>query len=85
MGTRAKLLGIALGVALVLSGAVAARADRWDGACQKKIAHEQHELDKAIARHGYWSRQAEHERCELDRLCDRCNHRQGRDDDGHLY
>jgi hypothetical protein len=85
MVTGAKLLGIALGALLLLTSATAARAGGWDGACQRKIAHEQHELDKAIARHGYWSRQAEHERRELDRLYDRCSYRLDRDDYRHPY
>jgi len=32
-------------------------------------------LDKAIAHHGYYSRQAEHERRELDRIRDECRYR----------
>ena len=69
---RFKLFGIILGSLLVLGAAGTAGADDW---CYKHIRHEQHELDKAIAHHGYYSRQAEHERRELDRIRDECRYR----------
>jgi hypothetical protein len=37
----------------------------------------QRELDRAIERHGYWSRQAQNDRRELDRLYARCRNRDG--------
>jgi hypothetical protein len=72
--SRVRVIGIALGVFLALGGATAARADNWRS-CEKKIAHEQRDLDKAIARHGYYSRQANEERRELNRLYERCERR----------
>lgn len=72
--SKARVLGMALGAFFALGGATAARADNWRD-CERKIEHEQRDLDKAIARHGYYSRQADHERHELDRLYDRCGRR----------
>jgi hypothetical protein len=72
--SKGRVLGIALGAFIALGGATAARADSWRD-CEKKIAHEQRDLDKAIARHGYYSRQANEERRELNRLYDRCGRR----------
>jgi hypothetical protein len=77
---RAMWAGIALGAFLILGGASTARADDWRS-CGEKIAHEQHELDRAIARHGFYSRQADHERRELDRLYAKCRYRWDRDRD----
>jgi hypothetical protein len=75
MVNKAKLAGIALGALIVLGGASAARADNWGRSCEKKIEHEQRDLNKAIAHHGSWSREAQEERRELDRLYDRCYQR----------
>lgn len=69
---RKFLVASALGIAVTLG--VAATAVAGEG-CAKRIDHERHELDRAIARHGYWSRQAEHERQELVRLRDECRYR----------
>ena len=68
MTTKVKLLGLALGLATMISIPSAAQArDCWD-----RIHHEEHELDRAIARHGYYSRQADHERQDLARLRAQC-------------
>jgi hypothetical protein len=72
--SKGRVFGIALGAFIALGGATAACADSWRD-CEKKIAHEQRDLDKAIARHGYYSRQANEERRELYRLYDRCGRR----------
>ena len=69
---KVKLFAIVLSGLFMLAGAGAVRADDW---CTKQIRHEQHELDRAIARHGFYSRQADHERRELDRLRDQCRYR----------
>lgn len=80
---RARVLAIALGAIFALGGATAARADDWRK-CEKKIEHEQRDLDKAIARHGYYSRQPDEERRELNRLYERCGRRdRDRDRDGY--
>jgi hypothetical protein len=70
MFTKAKVLGIALGAVLLLGAASAASAADWD--CARRIDHEQHELDRAIAHHGYYSPQADHERRELARVRYEC-------------
>jgi hypothetical protein len=72
---KAKLFGFALGACLVLGGGTAVRAADWHRDCDRRIAHEQGELDRAVDHHGYYSRQAEHARRELDRLYARCGHR----------
>jgi len=71
MLSRTKLLGFALAVMIVGSAGSAGAVD-W---CTRRIDHQRHELDRAIARHGYWSRQAEHERRELERLRNQCRYR----------
>ena len=72
---KSVLLGVALG-GLVLAGtAGTARADDWREHCEERINHEQRELDRAIARHGYYSSQADHERRELNRLRYQCGYR----------
>jgi hypothetical protein len=76
MQSKVRLVGLALGAVLgtvlILGSAGAARAgDR----CAKHIDHERQELNRAIARHGYWSRQAEHDRQEIARLREECRYR----------
>jgi len=82
--SKRKVLAIMLGAFFALGGATAVRADDWRD-CEKKIRHEQRELDRAIARHGYYSRQANEERRELDRLRDRCGYRDRFRDDYRHY
>lgn len=69
MTTKAKLLGLALGLAALISIPSAAQARD----CEDRIRHEEHELDRAVAKHGYYSRQAEHERNEIARLRAQCD------------
>jgi hypothetical protein len=76
MTTKAKLLGLALGLAATISIPSAAQARD----CRDRIHHEEHELDRAIAKHGYYSRQAEHERQELARLRALCGDERYRHD-----
>ncbi len=66
-----KSFAILLGALLVFGTAATAGADNW---CARHIRHEQHELDKAIAHHGYYSWQAEHERRELERIRSECRY-----------
>ena len=40
--------------------------------CQQRIAHADHELHEAVARHGRHSKQANHERSELREARERC-------------
>lgn len=75
MNWRRTLLRAVLGSVVLLGGvaltSVPAQADRYSS-CQKKIGKEERELDRQIRRHGYWSRQAQHERQELRNLRARC-------------
>lgn len=75
MFSKGRLLGIALGALIMLGGAAGAQADGWSRRCEDRIAHERIELDRAVARHGYYSHQADHERRELDRLYAECGNR----------
>ncbi len=72
MVTKAKLAAIALGAALMLLGAGAARADNWNRGCDARIRNEQRDLQRDINRYGYFSRQAQSERAELRRIQDSC-------------
>ena len=72
MRKTARILGLALGSILLLGTAGAASAAERYPDCDRRIAHEQHRLDRAIADHGYYSHQADHERHELQRLYDEC-------------
>jgi hypothetical protein len=72
---KSVLLGVALGGLMLAGTAGAARADDWREHCDVRINHEQRELDRAIARHGYYSSQADHERRELNRLRYECGYR----------
>jgi len=67
-----KSFAILLGVLAMFGAAGTASAEDW---CAKQIRPEQHELDRAIAHHGYYSRQADHERRELERIRAECRYR----------
>jgi hypothetical protein len=74
MKRKAMVLAAVLGAVVMLAGAGAARAaggDRDDN-CYRKVHEEERELDRAIERHGYYSRQADHERRDLERARERC-------------
>jgi hypothetical protein len=74
MTRKIKLFAVLLGALVMFGGAGAAQAnDRLrDDACYHKINKEEHELDRAIRKHGYYSRQADNERRELARLRYEC-------------
>lgn len=67
-----KSFGMILGALLMLGTAGTAGAEDW---CAKHLRQAERELDKAIDHHGYYSRQAEHERRELERIRDECRYR----------
>jgi hypothetical protein len=66
-----------LGALVMFGGAGAAHAESRES-CYRKVRSEQRDLDRAIQRHGYRSRQAEKERRELARAQDRCDRQFGR-------
>jgi len=68
MTRKIKWLAVMLGALVMFGGAGVAQAADRDDACYRKISKEERELDRAIRRHGFYSRQADHERRELDRL-----------------
>jgi hypothetical protein len=72
---KSLLSGLALSGLIVLGTAGTARADDSTDRCGERINHEQHELRRAIVRHGYDCRQADHERRELNRLGYECRYR----------
>lgn len=72
---KSLLLAVALGGLMFLGNAGTVRAADWGDRCARRINHEQFELDRAIARHGYRSWQAEHERRELNRIRYECGYR----------
>ena len=57
---------------MALGSAGTLSAEDW---CARHVAHEQHELDRAIAHHGFYSRQADHEHHELARVREECRYR----------
>jgi hypothetical protein len=78
MGVRKSLLAVcALVAAFCFTAVPHVNAESYDR-CQRRIRHAEHDLHRAIERHGRHSRQAEHERAELHEARERCwneNHR----------
>jgi hypothetical protein len=88
MKRKSMMFAILLGALVMFGGAGSASAmgnDR-DDACYRKVREEERELNRAIERHGMYSRQANHERRELDKARDKCRevreHDRYRDRDG---
>lgn len=76
------VLAIVLGALVMFGGAGATQAasrDR-DDACYRKVREEERELNRAIERHGFNSRQANHERRDLEKARDKCHIQRDRDD-----
>jgi hypothetical protein len=70
--TAASMLSAAaLGAFLMVSGVPRLHAEDADR-CQRRVAHAEHDLHKAIEKHGRHSRQADHERRELRQARERC-------------
>jgi len=81
MKRNSMVLAIVLGALVMFGGAGAAQAagrDR-DDACYRKVREEERELNRAIERHGFYSRQANHERRDLDKARDKCRFERERD------
>jgi hypothetical protein len=77
------MFAILLGALVMFGGAGSARAmgnDR-DDACYRKVREEERELNRAIERHGYNSRQADHERRDLEKAREKCQIMHDRDRD----
>ena len=83
MKRNSMMLAIVLGALVMFGGAGTAQAaggDR-DDACYRKVREEERELNRAIERHGFYSRQANHERRDLEKARDRCRVQRYRDRD----
>ena len=82
---RATLLSAALGTAALLGGVLlsggTAQARDWGGGCGARIRAEERELDRNIRRHGFFSRQANRDRRELNALRARCGNNRRWDGD----
>lgn len=67
-------IAIVLGAAgMFLVGSGASHAQNWDG-CSARVQKDQQDVDMAIDRYGYDSRQAQHEQAELQRDAARCGY-----------
>ena len=70
---KAALATVALSGFFLFAGASQAQAaDRDD--CYRRVARAEHRLDEAIEHHGYYSRQADHQRHELREARERCGY-----------
>jgi hypothetical protein len=75
---KAALATAALGGFLFFAGAPKAQAaDRDD--CERRISRTEYRLHEAIEDHGYYSRQANHWRHELNEAYERCDRYRYRD------
>lgn len=90
MRGKGLLLATVAGIAFTLAGAQPARADHRDRQqeCWRNIQKQEHKLEKEIRKHGWYSRQARHQREKIARLRHECDGRYGwsrdrdwRDDD----
>ncbi len=85
MNWKAGLLSAALGGILLFGGAAATQARDRDDKCFERMRREEQKLDRDINRHGFNSRQAQHDREKLREARDRCrgeSNRRWRNGDG---
>ena len=68
------LIGLGLAAAVLFVGTGTAHAQRWDDGCRTRIQTDQEAVDRAISRYGYDSRQAQHERNELQTDAKNCGY-----------
>ncbi len=82
MKRNSVMFAILLGALVMFGGAgsASARGNDRDDACYRKVREEERELNRAIERHGYNSRQADHERRDLEKARDKCRRDRDRDD-----
>jgi hypothetical protein len=65
-------LAIVLGALVMFGGAGTAKADGREDACYRNVQQQERELNRAIERHGLYSRQADHERRDVERAREKC-------------
>ena len=75
MSRKISLIVLMLGALVMFGGAGVAQASNSYDACLRRIDKEERVLDRDVARHGYYSRQAENDRRELARLQWECGRR----------
>jgi len=66
--TRASIMAVAL---ITIGGAATARADSFDS-CRRNVGKWEDRLDRDTHRYGFGSRQARHDRHELDEARESC-------------
>ncbi len=71
---RKAFFGIALG-GIILMGSASAASAAGGPICDRRIAHERLELNRSVARYGFYSGPAIQERRELARLRFECGYR----------
>ena len=69
---------------MLFGGATNTRADSWDN-CHRNVENWEQKLDRDIYRHGFNSRQANHDRHELGEARESCHRRFGNDLRNHYY
>jgi len=72
---RAALLGLLTGGVLLVAGPASARP--YADGCYRNVEKWESRLDRDIYRHGYYSRQAGHDRHELAEAREQCQRRYG--------
>jgi len=74
MKRNLKMFAILLGALVMFGGAgpTSAMGGDRDDACYRKVREEERELNRAIERHGMYSRQADHERRDLEKAREKC-------------
>ncbi len=73
MLNKTKLASIVLGAAFLFGSTGIMKAEHWnEGKCRARIRKEERELQRAEWRFGPWSRKAQEERFELNRIRNRC-------------
>ena len=77
MSWKRSLLKAVLGSAVILGAMAVSSVPALADSCAK-VREERRELNRAIARHGYWSPQAEHERRDLRNAEASCYRSRGR-------
>jgi hypothetical protein len=73
---KTTLVSVLAGGFLLLGGATKVRADDFDS-CRRNVDKWEDELERDIQRHGYDSRQANHDRHELGEARESCERRYG--------
>jgi hypothetical protein len=80
-------LAIVLGALVMFGGAGTARADSRgrEEACYRNVRQQEYELNRAIDRYGFRSRQADHERRDVERAREKCRIIHERESDRDRY